>query len=133
MRLYADRPDRRARQVASDVGLLAWAVLWALVARAVHQAVLVLAEPGRSVEDLGRSIADSMGSAAGHRTPAGAGGAAGRDRGRLAGRGAGGGAGPGRAGAAPAGSAASAGDHRQLTAVVHPAAWTAAEQTSSSS
>jgi hypothetical protein len=65
MRLYADRPDRRARQVASDVGLLAWAVLWALVARAVHQAVLVLAEPGRSVEDLGRSIADSMGSAAG--------------------------------------------------------------------
>ena len=65
MRLYADRPDCRARQVASDVGLLAWAVLWALVARAVHQAVLVLAEPGRSVEDLGRSIADTMGSAAG--------------------------------------------------------------------
>jgi hypothetical protein len=65
MRLYADLPGRRARQVAADVGLLAWAVLWALVARAVHRAVLVLAEPGRSVEDLGRSIADSMGSAAG--------------------------------------------------------------------
>jgi hypothetical protein len=65
MRLYADRPDRRARQVAADVGLLAWALLWTLVARAVHRAVLVLAEPGRSLEDLGRSIADSMGSAAG--------------------------------------------------------------------
>jgi hypothetical protein len=65
MRLYADLSDRRARQVAADVGVLAWALLWALVARAVHRAVLVLAEPGRSVEDLGRSIADSMGSAAG--------------------------------------------------------------------
>jgi hypothetical protein len=65
MRLYADRPDRRARQVAADVGLLAWAVLWVLVARAVHAAVLVLADPGRAVEDLGRSISDTMGSAAG--------------------------------------------------------------------
>jgi hypothetical protein len=65
MRLYADRPDHRARQLGADLGLLAWAVLWVLVARAVHGAVLVLAEPGRAVADLGRSISDSMGSAAG--------------------------------------------------------------------
>jgi hypothetical protein len=65
MRLYADRPDRRARQLASDVGLLLWVVLWVLVARVVHRAVLVLADPARSLEDLGRSISDSMGSAAG--------------------------------------------------------------------
>jgi hypothetical protein len=65
MRLYADRPDRRARQLGADLGLLAWAVLWVLVARAVHGAVLVLAEPGRALADLGRSISDSMGSAAG--------------------------------------------------------------------
>ena len=65
MRLYADRPDRRARQVAADLGLLAWAVLWVLVARVVHRAVLMLAEPGRAVADLGRSISDTMGSAAG--------------------------------------------------------------------
>ena len=65
MRLYADRPDLRARQLTADVGLLAWAVLWVLVARVVHGAVLVLAEPGRAVADLGRSISDSMGSAAG--------------------------------------------------------------------
>src|SRR3712207_244470 len=64
MRLYAARPDRRLRQVSADVGVLAWAVLWVLVARAVHGAVLVLAEPGRAVEDLGTSVADSMGSAA---------------------------------------------------------------------
>jgi hypothetical protein len=65
MRLYADRPDRRARQLAADTGMLGWSVLWVLVARMVHRAVLVLAEPGRAVEDLGRSIAGSMGSAAG--------------------------------------------------------------------
>jgi hypothetical protein len=65
MRLYADRPDRRTRQVAADAGLLAWAVLWVLVARAVHRAVLVLADPGNAVADLGQSISDTMGSAAG--------------------------------------------------------------------
>jgi len=65
MRLYADRPDRRARQLAADLGLVAWTVLWVLVARVVHGAVLVLAEPGRALEDLGRSISDTMGSAAG--------------------------------------------------------------------
>jgi hypothetical protein len=64
MRLYADRPDRRARQLAADLGLVVWVLVWVLVARAVHRAVLVLAAPGRSLEDLGRSMADSMGSAA---------------------------------------------------------------------
>jgi hypothetical protein len=64
MPLYAQHPALRARQVAADVGMLAWAVLWVLVARVVHRAVLVLAEPGRAVEDLGASVADSMNSAA---------------------------------------------------------------------
>jgi hypothetical protein len=64
MRLYASRPDRRLVQVLADAGVLAWAVLWVLVARVVHGAVLVLAESGRAVEDLGTSVADSMGSAA---------------------------------------------------------------------
>ncbi|GAB3324966.1 hypothetical protein GCM10027451_49570 [Geodermatophilus aquaeductus] len=64
MRLYASRPDRRLGQVLADVGLLAWIVLWVVVARVVHGAVLVLAEPGQAVEDLGSSVADSMGSAA---------------------------------------------------------------------
>jgi len=65
MRLYADHPDRRARQLAADAGMLAWVVLWVLVARAVYRAVQVLGEPGRAVEGLGRSIAETMGSAAG--------------------------------------------------------------------
>src|SRR3569833_2909883 len=65
MRLYADSPDQRARQLLADLGLVAWAVMWVLVARAVHGAVLVLAEPGLAVEDLGRSSSDTMSSAAG--------------------------------------------------------------------
>ena len=53
MPLYAPSPALRGRQLAADVGLLAWLVLWVLVARTVHGAVLALAEPGRAVEDLG--------------------------------------------------------------------------------
>jgi hypothetical protein len=62
--LYAPSPALRGRQLAADVGLLAWLVLWVLVARTVHGAVLALAEPGRAVEDLGASVAGSMSSAA---------------------------------------------------------------------
>jgi hypothetical protein len=64
VRLYARSPVLRGRQLLADAGLLAWSVLWVLVARVVHRAVLALAEPGRAVEDLGSSVADSMGSAA---------------------------------------------------------------------
>src|SRR3954467_7314755 len=64
MRLYAQRPDLRLRQILGDAGLVAWTVVWVLVARAVHGAVLVLAEPGAAVEDLGRSVARNMESAA---------------------------------------------------------------------
>ncbi|MGY1857236.1 hypothetical protein [Modestobacter sp. SYSU DS0290] len=65
MRLYADRPDRRARQIAGDLTVLLWAVLWLLVARTVHGAVLTLAEPGEAIAGLGRSLSEAMGSAAG--------------------------------------------------------------------
>jgi hypothetical protein len=65
MQLYAQHPVLRARQLAGDLGMLAWVVLWVLVARTVHGAVLVLAEPGRAVEALGDSVAGNMNSAAG--------------------------------------------------------------------
>ena len=64
MHLYAPSPALRGRQLAADAGLLAWLVVWVLVARTVHGAVLALAEPGRAVEDLGASVAGSMSSAA---------------------------------------------------------------------
>lgn len=64
MQLYAQSPVLRTRQLAADLGMLVWVVVWALVARAVHAAVLLLAEPGRAVEDLGSSVAGNMNSAA---------------------------------------------------------------------
>jgi hypothetical protein len=64
MQLYAQHPAVRSRQLAADLGMLAWTVIWALVARTVHAAVLVLAEPGEAVEDLGASVAGNMSSAA---------------------------------------------------------------------
>ena len=64
MPLYAQHPALRARQGAADLGLLAWVVLWVLVARVVHRAVLVLTEPGRAVADLGAAVAGNMTSAA---------------------------------------------------------------------
>jgi len=64
MHPYAQHPAVRLQQILADVGMVAWLVVWALVARTVHAAVLVLAEPGRAVEDLGRSIAGDMNSAA---------------------------------------------------------------------
>jgi hypothetical protein len=65
MQLYAQQPAARTRQLAADLGMLAWLVLWVLVARVVHRAVLVLAEPGAAVEDLGSAVAGTMASAAG--------------------------------------------------------------------
>lgn len=65
MRPYAQHPALRLRQLGSDVGVLAWLVLWVLVARAVHGSVLLLAEPGRAVQDLGSSVAETMSAAAG--------------------------------------------------------------------
>lgn len=60
MRLYAQTPARRNRQVLADliaVGLIAAAVWFAL---AVHDAIMMLAEPGRRVESSGDSLqADS--------------------------------------------------------------------------
>lgn len=65
MRLYAQNPALRLRQLAADVGLLVWVIGWVLAARALNGAVLALAGPGRAVEDLGRSVGGSMDSAAG--------------------------------------------------------------------
>ncbi|WP_314251556.1 hypothetical protein [Streptomyces sp. DSM 40907] len=63
MRLYAQTPARRNRQILADliaVILLAAAVRFAL---AVHEAIMLLAEPGRRVESSGDSLATELGNA----------------------------------------------------------------------
>lgn len=60
MKLYADLPGRRTLQLLADAGVLAWAALWAWVGRAVHDATLALATPGRQLEDAGSGFRDRM-------------------------------------------------------------------------
>ncbi|MFE2550206.1 hypothetical protein ACFXGI_16860 [Streptomyces sp. NPDC059355] len=60
MRLYAQTPARRFRQVLADliaVFLIAAAVRIAL---AVHDGIMVLAEPGRKLEDASGSLASGL-------------------------------------------------------------------------
>lgn len=60
MSLYADHPAHRTRQVVGDLLVLAWVVVWALVGRAVHDAVAQLAAPGRTLEDAGTSLESGL-------------------------------------------------------------------------
>jgi hypothetical protein len=60
LKLYADAPLRRGRQVLADVLVLLWIVLWWRVGVAVHGVTLALAAPGRTLEGAGRSLGDNL-------------------------------------------------------------------------
>ena len=64
MRLYSALPLRAAGQAAGDVLLVVWVYLAVRAGQAVHEAVLRLAEPGRRLEDAGRTLGSGLGSAA---------------------------------------------------------------------
>ena len=60
MKLYADGPVRRTRQMLGDVLLVFWVVLWIRLAQVVHDATLALATPGRKIESAGGGLADRL-------------------------------------------------------------------------
>ncbi len=60
MRLYAQTPLRRIRQLGGDLILLAWCLAWILIADFLHDLVSELAGPGRLLEDAGRDLTGSM-------------------------------------------------------------------------
>jgi len=60
MKLYADGPARRTRQVVADLLVLAWVVLWLTLADVVHDATLKLAVPGQRLEQAGGGLADRL-------------------------------------------------------------------------
>ena len=60
MKLYADAPVRRARQVTGDLLLLLWIWTWVKVASVVHDATLTLARPGKEISDAGGGLADRL-------------------------------------------------------------------------
>jgi hypothetical protein len=60
MKVYADTPVRRARQLLGDVLLLGWVVAWIAVARVVHETTMLLARPGEEIADAGSGLAARM-------------------------------------------------------------------------
>jgi hypothetical protein len=60
MKLYADGPGRRARQVLGDVLLVLWVAVWVELARVVHQATLALAVPGEEIQSAGTGLAGKL-------------------------------------------------------------------------
>lgn len=60
MKLYADLPSRRFRQILADSLMVVWVIVCVVVARAVHAATMTLAAPGRILEDAGGSFRDRM-------------------------------------------------------------------------
>ncbi len=61
--LYAQTPWRRARQIVGDLLVVGWVVLWVRAGLWVHEVVGRLAAPGRTLEDAGSSLSDSLNSA----------------------------------------------------------------------
>lgn len=64
MKLYADAPSRRTRQIVTDVGVLVWIVVWVELGRIVYSAVHKLGASGRELEKAGNGLSHSLGDAA---------------------------------------------------------------------
>lgn len=63
MKLYADTPARRHRQIMADVGFVLWAIVWIWLASKMYDLVLMLGAPGVAIESAGTSLSDNMVSA----------------------------------------------------------------------
>jgi len=60
VKLYADAPVRRTRQLIGDLLFVAWVVVWLKLADVVHDATIALAAPGRGMETAGTGLAGSL-------------------------------------------------------------------------
>lgn len=63
MTLYAQTPWRRTRQIVADLLFVGWVVLWVRAGQWVYEVVGYLAAPGRTLEDAGSSLSESLTSA----------------------------------------------------------------------
>jgi hypothetical protein len=65
MRIYADRLPTAARQLLTDLFVVAWIYLWIRAAMALHDLVQKLAVPGQKLEGAGGGLADNLADAGG--------------------------------------------------------------------
>lgn len=57
LKLYADLPNRRSRQILGDVLLVLWIAVWIWLADRVHDATQRLAVPGRRIDESAGDLA----------------------------------------------------------------------------
>ena len=60
MKLYAERPGLRTRQLVGDLAVLAWMAAWVAAGVALYRLVEKLAVPGERVEQAGSSFAGDI-------------------------------------------------------------------------
>ncbi|WP_191280882.1 hypothetical protein [Nocardioides flavus (ex Wang et al. 2016)] len=65
MKLYADAPARRTRQVLADLLVVAWLVLWVWIGTAVHDGTAELAGPARQTDSSATAMAEQLREAGG--------------------------------------------------------------------
>ncbi len=63
MKLYADLPLTRARQILTDLFVIVWVYVWIQLGVSLYDLVERLAAPGRSIEHAGTGMADGLSSA----------------------------------------------------------------------
>ena len=56
MKLYADTPVRRTRQLVADVFVILWVATWIWATRQVHDTVALLTGPANSLTAAGDSV-----------------------------------------------------------------------------
>ena len=62
MKIYAEVPYHRTRQIASDVAVGIWIVVWIRIGIWIHDLVAELAGPGETVENAGSGFAENLAS-----------------------------------------------------------------------
>ena len=65
MKLFADTPAHRTRQVVADLLFVAWLVLWVWIGAAVHDGTMELAGPARQTDTAATSMAAQLRDAGG--------------------------------------------------------------------
>ncbi|MGV9714261.1 hypothetical protein ACWDTI_26790 [Gordonia sp. NPDC003424] len=63
MKVYADIPARRTRQIVADVFVVGWIVVSVYIGVRLHHLVMALAVPGRKLADAGTGLHDGLTSA----------------------------------------------------------------------
>ena len=64
MRLYADLPTVRRRQITADLIVLGWIILWVWVGVNLYEVVAQLGIPGELLEDAAQEVAGAFGTVA---------------------------------------------------------------------